>query len=155
MCIPCVHTHIILVCTGLLKQARAPLHCHACLARSLFLRHFRSDLTRSLLYLRDELGATWNVLRTGFRLQRCLRLFAKDEGRAEKIEGCRRQPAVTWVGRQTQILNITRRPLGFFSKHLLRPLLYVGVWMQSWNLSVSLSFKYSPSGRVCYPWLSS
>ena len=37
-------------------------------SRSRFLRHFRSDLTRSLLYLKNELGATESVLRTGFRL---------------------------------------------------------------------------------------
>ena len=35
--------------------------------RSRFLRRLRSDLTRSLLYLKNEFGATLNVLRTGFR----------------------------------------------------------------------------------------
>ena len=40
--------------------------CHFCMrTRSRFLRRLRSDLTRSLLILKNELGPTQNVLRTG------------------------------------------------------------------------------------------
>ena len=39
-------------------------------SRSRFLRRLRSDLTRSLLILKNEFGRGYNVLRTGIRGKR-------------------------------------------------------------------------------------
>ena len=53
-----------------LLSLAAATHCTSCLhaSESRILRRLRSDLTRSLLILKNELGATQNVSRTGFQV---------------------------------------------------------------------------------------
>ena len=60
---------------------------------SWFLRRFRSDLTRSLLVLKNELGATWKVLRTGYwagscRTTNCARQNCTAERGLQENEEC-------------------------------------------------------------------
>ena len=110
--------------------------------RSRFLRRFRSDLTRPLLYLNNELGATSNVSRTGFRCAENVRQNADSAALArhrKKVSQC-------------PVMGLTfkvEKSLAFFSVNFLSR--FRRIWTYPTGKSLIISWHFMHAG---WEWLS-